>query len=236
MSYITFKQGVDILAKWWKISQPTHQWKPKTPWKMIDRSTEPMSEWSLGENPNANSVDLGGCEDKRERNWEVQGKMPRNSDYVNVPTPPGILSTFQLLNISASQHLDISTSLLRVLRGILLNLFYVVHTRNGVTKLFGISTSPISTFTKLKLGSGPSIYCRSLVLGIWCPVMLGAHKNPCLDFPFIHPRPPIGRFRRKKQRISHSGRIISGSKGLRFIIWVTLSLIQWWCCVYWHIV
>jgi hypothetical protein len=27
---------------------------------MIDRSTEPMSEWSLGENPNANSVDLGG--------------------------------------------------------------------------------------------------------------------------------------------------------------------------------
>ena len=77
---------------------------------MIDRSTEPMSEWSLGENPNANSVDLGGCEDKRERNWEVQGKMPRNSDYVNVPTPPGILSTFQLLNISASQHLSFSTS------------------------------------------------------------------------------------------------------------------------------
>jgi hypothetical protein len=126
-------------------------------------------------------------------------------------------STSQLLNISASQHLDISTSLLYC-GGILLNLFYVVHTRNGVTKLFGISTSPISTFTKLKLGSGPSIYCRSLVLGIWCPVMLGAHKNPCLDFPFIHPRPPIGRFRRKKQRISHSGRIISGSKGLRFII------------------
>jgi hypothetical protein len=165
---------------------------------MIDRSTEPMSEWSLGENPNANSVDLGGCEDKRERNWEVQGKMPRNSDYVNVPTPPEI-STSQLPNISAAQLLDISTSLLYC-GGILLNLFYVVHTRNGVTKLFGISTSPISTFTKLKLGSGPSIYCRSLVLGIWCPVMLGAHKNPCLDFPFIHPRPPIGRFRRKKTK------------------------------------
>lgn len=184
---------------------------------MIDRSTESTSERSLGENPSGNSVvDWGAVKIKRER--EVQGKNAKK--FRLRQRSDSTWSCCQLSNISTCQHLNISTSLsiLRMLQGILLNLFDVVHTRNGGTKLFGISTSPNQSLSSQpKLGSGPSIYCRSFVLGIWRPVTLDAHKNPCLDFP-LYILNLLSEGFGEKQRISHSARIISGSKGLRFII------------------
>jgi hypothetical protein len=165
-----------------------------------------MSEKSLGENPSANSVDWGAVK-IRERKRSSGGKC-QEIPVDDVPTPPEILSTFQLLNFS--------TSLLRLLQG-LLNSFYVVHTPY-TQWCYQVIWHPHQShlFTKLKLDSGPSIYCRSLILGNWRPVTLGAHKNPRLDFPLYilnllsegfgdkgyHIRPELSR----------------DPKGLRFII------------------